>query len=99
MKGVETIILGLVQWPCYSVVVQSLSHIQLFANAWTAARQASVSFTISWSLLKLTSIEAVTPSNPLVRCHPLLLLLSIFPRIRIFSNELALDISSVQFHC
>ena len=57
-------------------------------SSWTAARQASLSFTISWSLLKLISIESVMPSNHLILCHSLLLLLSIFPNIRIFSNEL-----------
>ena len=55
---------------------------------WTAARQASLSFTISWSLLKLMSIESMMPSNDLILCHLLLLLPSIFPSIRIFSNEL-----------
>ena len=55
----------------------------------TAARQASLSFTISWSLLKLMSIESVMPSNHLILCHPLLLLPSIFPSIRVFSNESA----------
>ena len=59
---------------------------------WTAASQASLSFTTSWSLLKLMSIESVMPSNHLVFCHPLLLLLSIFPSIRVFSNESALCI-------
>ena len=54
---------------------------------WTAAHQASLSFTISWSLLKLMSIELVMPSNQLIRCHPLLLPPSIFPSIRVFSNE------------
>jgi len=58
----------------------------------TAARQASLSFTISQSLLKLTSIESMMPSNHLLPCHPLLLLPSIFPSIRVFSNELALHI-------
>ena len=61
------------------VVVQSLSHVQLFATPWTAARQVSLSFTISQSLLKLMSIESVIPSNHLFFCHPLFLLLSIFP--------------------
>ena len=60
------------------VVVQSLSHVQLFATPWTAARQASLSFIISWSLLKLLSIESVMPFTHLVLCHPLLLLPSIF---------------------
>ena len=59
---------------------------------WTAAHQASPSFTISWSWLKLMSIESVMPSNHLILCHPLLLLPSIFPSIRVFSNELALCI-------
>ena len=60
------------------------------ATLWTAARQASLSITISWSLLKLTSIEPVMPSNHLILCCPLLLLPSIFPSIRVFSNELTL---------
>ena len=72
--------------------VQSLSHVQLFATPWTAACQASLSFTISQSLLKLMSIELVIPSNHLILCHPLLLLPSIFPSIRVFSNESALHI-------
>ena len=59
---------------------------------WTTARQASLSFTVSWSLLKLMSIESVIPSNHLILCHPLHLLPSIFPSIRVFSNELALPI-------
>ena len=73
-------------------LVQSLSCVQLFATPWTAARQASQSFTISRILLKLMSVESVMPSNHLVLCHPLLLLPSIFPSIRVFSNELALCI-------
>ena len=71
-------------------VVQSLSRVQLFVTPWTAARQASLFFTISRSLLKLMSFESVMPSNHLALCHPLLLLSSIFPSIRIFSNELTL---------
>ena len=67
--------------------VQSLSHVLLFVTPWTAARQASLSFTISQSLLKLMSIELVMPSNHLILCHPLLLLPSIFPSIRVFSIE------------
>ena len=74
------------------VVVESISCVQLFVTPWTAARQASLSFTISWSLLKLMSIESVMPSNHLILCHPLLLLLSIFPSVRIFSNESAVCI-------
>ena len=73
-------------------VVQSLSCVQLFATAWTTACQASLSFTISQNLLKLMSIESVMPSNHLVLRHPLLLLPSLFPSIRVFSNELALCI-------
>ena len=60
-------------------VVQSLTGVQLFVTPWTAAHHASLSFTISQSLLKLTSIETVMPSNPLILCHPLLFLPSIFP--------------------
>ena len=65
--------------------VQLLSHVQLFGTPWTVARQASLSFTISWSLLKLTSVKLVIPSNHLILCCPLLLLLSIIPSIRVFS--------------
>ena len=73
-------------------VVQSLSRVRLFVTPWTAACQASLSFSISQSLLKLMSIESVMPSNYSVPCRPLLLLLSIFPNIRVFSNESALHI-------
>ena len=76
----------------FDVVAQSLSHVQLFATPWTAACQVSLSFTIFLSLLKLMSIESMMPSNHLILCHPLLLLPSIFPSIRIFSNESALHI-------
>ena len=72
--------------------VQLLSPVQLFATPWTAACQASLSFTISWSLLKLMSIESVMPSNHLILCRPLLLLPSIFLSIRVFSNEPVLGI-------
>ena len=72
------------------VVVQLLSHVPLFAIPWTAACQASLSFTTSWSLLKHMSTESVMPSNHIILCHPLLLLCSIFPSIRVFSNELSL---------
>ena len=83
------------QWPRIYVFIsslQSLSHIQLFVTPWTAARQASVSIINSWSLLKLMSIELVMPSNHLILCHPLLLLPSIFPNTRVFSNESVLHI-------
>ena len=73
-------------------IVQLLSHVRLFATPWTAARQASLSITNSQSLLKLMSIESVMPSNHLILCHPLLLLPSIFPSIRVFSNESVLRI-------
>ena len=72
--------------------VQLLSRGQLFATPWTAARQASLSITNSWSLLKLLSIQSVMPSNHLILCHPLLLLPSSFPSIRVFSSESVLHI-------
>ena len=74
------------------VVIQLLSRVQLFVTPWTAARQASLSFTISQSWLKLMSIESVMPSKHLILCHPLLLLPSIFSSIRVFSNESAVCI-------
>ena len=67
--------------------VQLLSHVQLFATPWTAAHQASLSFTISRSLFKFMSIEWVMPSNYLILYHPLPLLPSVFPSIRVFSKE------------
>ena len=78
-------------FPRVVAVVQSLSHVWL-CNPWTEARQASLSFTISRSLLKLMSIESVMPRNHLILWWPLLLLPSIFPSIRVFSDELALGI-------
>ena len=72
--------------------VQSRSHVLLFATPWTSARQASLSITNSQSLPKLVSIELVMPSNHLILSHPLFLLPSIFPSIRVFSNESALHI-------
>ena len=72
---------------CPYVVVELPIHVQLFVTPWTAACQASLSFTISWSLLKLMSTEAVMPSKHLILCCPLLLLPSVFPSIRFFSNE------------
>ena len=77
-------------WLCS---VQSLSHVRLFATPWIAARQASLSITNSHSLPKFMFIEPVMPTNHLILCHPLLLLPSIFPSIRVFSNESALHIS------
>ena len=66
---------------------QSLSRVRLFATPWTVAHQASLSFTISWSLLKFLSVELVMLSNHLILCHSFFLLSSIFPSIRVFSNE------------
>ena len=80
----------LARWAMEFSSVQSLSCVQLFVTPWTAAHQASLSFTNPWSLLKLMSIKLVIPSNHLILCRPLLLLPSIFPSIRIFSNESAL---------
>ena len=78
--------------PILIFVVQSPSHVWLFLTPWTAARQASLSLTISWSLPKFMTFESVMPSNHLILCCPLLLLPSIFPSIRVFSNELAVHI-------
>ena len=72
--------------------VQSFSRVQFFVTPRTAARQASLSITNSWCLLKLKSIEPVMPPNHLILCRPLLLLPSIFPRIRVFSNQSVLRI-------
>ena len=72
--------------------VQSLSRVRLFVTPWTAARHASLSITISQSLPKLMSIQSVMPSNHLILRYPLLLLPSVFPRIRVFSNESFLHI-------
>ena len=74
------------------IVVQSLSYVQLFVTPWTAACQASLSFTISQNLLRLMSFESVMPSNHLILFHPLLSLASILPSIRVFSRESALCI-------
>ena len=77
--------------------VQSLSHVELFVTAWTAAHQASLSITNSRSLLRLMSIELVMPSNHLILCRPLLLPPSVFPSIRVFSNESVLHIRSRKY--
>ena len=79
--------------------VQLLSHVQLFVTPWTAACQASLSITNTWSLLKLMSTELVMPSNHLILCHPLLLMASIFPSIRVFPNESALPIRWPKYWC
>ena len=78
-----------VEWGATAFSVRSLSHAQLFATPWTAARQDSLSFTISWSLFKLMSIESAMPSNHFALCHSLFLLPSIFPSTRVFSHESA----------
>ena len=80
-------VLTLCRYIIYAVV-QLLSWVRLFATPWTAAFQASLSFTISRSLLKLMSIELMMPSNHFVLCRPLLLLSSIFPSIRVFMNQI-----------
>ena len=101
-QGSNSRLLPLLYWQVYALPlshlgnpfssVQSLSCVQLFATPWTAACQASLSVTNSWSLLKLVSIESVMPSNHLILCCPLLLPPSIFPSIRVFSNESVLHI-------
>ena len=83
--------------PLIILIVQSLSHVWLFATPWTAAHQAFLSLTISQSLFKFMSIQSVMLSNHLILGHPLLLLLSIFPSIRVFSNESALYIRWPKF--
>ena len=79
-------------WAPKSLQMQSPRHARLFETPWTAACQASLSLTISRSLLKFVSIASVMPSNHLILCHPLLFLPSIFPSIRDFSNESAVHI-------
>ena len=86
------VLLKILQSNRINIVVESLSHVRLFAILWTAACQASLSFTISQSLLKLMSIESVMPYNHLILCRPLLLLPSIFHSMKVFSNESALRI-------
>ena len=83
---------GKTPWSCCS-----LSCVHRFETPWTAACQASLSITNSWSLVKLMSIESVMPSNHLILCCPLLLLPSIFPRIRVFSNKSVLRIRWPKF--
>ena len=83
---------GLSQWLTIISSVQSLSHVRLFVTPWTAAHQASLSNTISQSLLKLMSIELMMPSNHLILCHPLLLPPSILPSVRVISRESVLCI-------
>ena len=89
--GIEPTSLGSPALAVQFSSIQLLSHVQLFATPWTAAHQASLSITNSQNLLKLMSIESVMPSS-VILCHPLLLLPSIFPSIRVFSNESVLCI-------
>ena len=77
--------------------IHLLSHVWLFVTLWTAAHKTSLSITTSQSLLKLMSIKLAMPSNHLILCHPLLLLPSIFPCIRVFSNELAVGIRWLKY--
>ena len=94
-KNCESLYCSPVFISCYTATlssVQSLSHVRLFATPWTTAHQASLSITNSRSLLKLMPIESVMQSNHLILCRPLLLAPSIFPSIRLFSNESALCI-------
>ena len=79
-------------YQCQFSSVQSLGHVRLFATPWTPARQASLPITNSWSLPKLMSIESVMLSNHLILCRPCLLLPSVFPSIRVFSNKSVLCI-------
>ena len=83
--------------PSSKYSVQSLSHVQLFVTPRTTVCQASLSITNSWSLLKLISIALVMPSNHLILCHPLLLLPSIFPSIRVLSNDSVLHNRSPKY--
>ena len=97
-KKYYQVLLGVSQGPNWFVfivvivAVQLLSHVRLFATPWTAALQSSLSFTISQSLLRFISTESVILSNCVILCHPLLLLPSVFPSIRVFSHELVLRI-------
>ena len=88
----QDLIYGIPGLPHPQIVVQSFGHVWLFATLWNAACQASPTFTITRSLLKLMSIEWVVPSNYLILCCPLPLLPSVFPSIRVFSSESALCI-------
>ena len=95
-----TVILFLAFWgtaTLFSTLLLLLSHLRLCVTPWTGSRQASLSIIISWSLLELMSIESVMASNHLILCHPLLLLPSIFPSIRVFSNESALHIKGLRW--
>jgi len=88
-----------VRYSVGNIVVQSLSPVQFFVTPWTAAHQASLSFTISLSLLKLMSIESMMPPNHLILCLPLFFLSSVFLRIRVFSSGLAVSIRWPRYWC
>ena len=92
VHGLVWFLFCVIQLCLYYVVDQSLSQVWLFATPWPAVGQHSLSFAISHSLFKLTSIESVVLSNHLILCHPLLLLTSVFPSIRVFSHKLTLCI-------
>ena len=92
MKERKKRVLSVMARHSFLSVVQSLNCVHLFATPWTVAHQASLSFTVSQSLLKFMSIESVMPSNYLILCCPLLLLPSMFPSVRVFSSESALRI-------
>ena len=91
---VEIVLSEKLYWQTFTLhfVIQSLSHVQLFATPWTVACHVPLSFTISWNLLKFMSIDSVMLSNHLILCCPLYCLPSIFPSIRVFSSESALCI-------
>ena len=91
------VLISAVQQHELAIFVQSLSLVRLFATPWTAACQSSLSITISWSFLKLMSIESVMPFSHLILCFPLLLLPSVSPSIRVFSNESVLHIKWPKF--
>ena len=98
----KQLLVSLIFWIIFffymSLISKLLSHVQLSVTPWTAAPQASLSFTISRGLLKLMSIELVIPSNHLILCHPLLFLPSVFPSIRIIFFILVLDLIFSSFH-
>ena len=101
-QGSNPCLLHLLNWQAGSLPLSSvhlLSHVQFFATPWTAACQASLFITNSWSLVKLMSIELGMPSNHLILCHSLHLLPSVFPSIRVFSNDVVHQFGSVAQSC
>ena len=97
MREVVFISIPCIRYNNNNFLLLFICYVWLFATPWTTACQASLSFTISWSLLKLRSIELVMPSNHLILYHPLLLLPSVFPSIRVFSNGLAFCIRCPEY--